>query len=115
LSLLPSQPAIIAPPPALSPGPGDAPITTKDAVSPVMSQPAPSPSPISQNAVRLSFKADRDKLSASFSPLANLADEAGEINVEITAIKPSGFDRTWLRNAVYEPLEEADIIGSQDF
>jgi hypothetical protein len=47
--------------------------------------------------------------------LANLADEAGEISGEITAIKPSSFDRTWLRNAVYEPLEEADIIGSQDF
>jgi hypothetical protein len=64
--------------------------------------------------MRLSFKADRDKLFAAWNALANLADEAGEISVEITAIKPSGFDRTWLRNAVYEPLEEADIIGSQD-
>src|SRR5207244_2122425 len=105
---LPPQQAIVPSAPAPSPAPSDALTTAEEPAS----LPAVTPGPVSQNAVRLSFKADRDKLFAAWNALANLADEAAEISVEVTAIKPSGFDRTWLRNAVYEPLEEADIVGS---
>lgn len=66
-----------------------------------------------QSHVRLSFRADRDKLYAAWSAISNLAEEAGEISVTITADKPSGFERNWLRNAVYEPLEEADISANE--
>jgi hypothetical protein len=107
---LPPQPVIVTPTPELSPTPNVEPPAPGGTGLPALTPPSPSPGPVSQNAVRLSFKADRDKLFAAWNALANLADEAGEISVEITAIKPSGFDRTWLRNAVYEPLEEADIM-----
>jgi hypothetical protein len=108
---LPPQPAIVAPAPEPSPAPSDAPITTEGTAQPGITPPAPAAGPVSKNIVRLSFKADRDKLFAAWNALANLADKAGEISVEVTATKPSGFDQTWLRNAVYEPLEEADIFG----
>ncbi len=111
---LPAQPAVVAPAPAPFDAPSDTPTTAEETSQPGITPPAPAPGPVSQNAVRLSFKADRDKLFAAWNALANLADEAGEISVEVTAVKPSGFDRTWLRNAVYEPLEEADIIDGQN-
>lgn len=74
--------------------------------------PTPPSGPGVQDSIHLSFQADRDKLFAAWSAISNLADEAGEVSVEITAAKPGGFDRAWLRNAVYEPLEEADILES---
>jgi len=43
--------------------------------------------------------------------IANLADKAGKASLEITATSEAGFDPSWLRNAVYEPLEEADVLG----
>ena len=41
--------------------------------------------------------------------LGNLAGKAGSVEVIVEATKPGGFDRGWLRNAVYEPLDEAGI------
>lgn len=51
----------------------------------------------------------RAQLYASFNALANLADKAGAIQVNVTAESLEGFDPVWLRNAVKEPLDEADV------
>jgi hypothetical protein len=67
-----------------------------------------------RTAVRLSFRANRDKLFEGWNAIANLADESGEVSVEIAAFKEDGFDESWLRNAVFEPLEEADIISTTE-
>jgi hypothetical protein len=52
---------------------------------------------------------NRQQLYASFNAIANLAEKAGRIKVTVEAEKPDGFDPGWLRNAVFEPLEEADV------
>ena len=51
----------------------------------------------------------RQQLYASFNAIGNLADAAGSIRMKIEAQKLDGFDPTWLRNAVLEPLDEADV------
>lgn len=51
----------------------------------------------------------RQQLYASFNALANLADAAGSILMKVVAQKLDGFDPGWLRNAVLEPLDEADV------
>jgi len=51
----------------------------------------------------------RREIFASANALANLADKAGSIRVTVEAEKADGFDPAWLRNAVLEPLEEADV------
>lgn len=52
---------------------------------------------------------NRQQLYASFNGIANLAEKAGRIKVTVEAEKPDGFDAGWLRSAVFEPLEEADV------
>ena len=61
--------------------------------------------------VHLAFAATRDQVFGAFPAIANLSDKAdgGKVNVEIKADAGDGFDESWLRNAVYEPLDEADI------
>ncbi|MFL6208742.1 MAG: ATP-binding protein [Pyrinomonadaceae bacterium] len=113
MPLPPQQPApidgdITTPPPTSAEGDTG---TGTGQVPPVIS-PTPPLGPGVQNSVHLSFRADRDKLFAAWNAISNLADEAGEVSVEIIAEKSGGFDRSWLRNAVYEPLEEADILES---
>ncbi len=51
----------------------------------------------------------RREIFASSNALANLADKAGGIEVTVEAEKADGFDPAWLRNAVLEALEEADV------
>jgi hypothetical protein len=63
--------------------------------------------------VTFAFVANRAQLFKAFQALANLADksEGGQVTVRIEA-RPAaagGFDPSWLRNAVEEPLDEADI------
>ncbi|MCL4368770.1 MAG: hypothetical protein M1337_06350 [Actinobacteria bacterium] len=38
-----------------------------------------------------------------------LAEKAGRVTLTVEASKADGFDKDWLRNAVYEPLEEQGI------
>ena len=38
------------------------------------------------------------------------AQGAGSIRMTVEAEKAEGFDPAWLRNAVLEPLEEADVV-----
>jgi len=60
--------------------------------------------------VQLSFFADRNALFAAWNALANLADLAGKVKVTVQAESAEGFDKGKLRNGVYEPLREADLI-----
>ncbi|MEW6248036.1 MAG: DUF499 domain-containing protein [Nitrospirota bacterium] len=76
--------------------------------------PAPIPgAPVAgrQSTVRLAFKATRDQIFKAFPAIANLADESdeGKVKVNVEGTSAKGFDPSWLRNAVYEPLDEADI------
>ncbi len=64
--------------------------------------------------VRLPMRMNRQQLYASFNAIANLADKAGSIKVTVEAQKADGFDTNWLRNAVLEPLEEADVRIERD-
>lgn len=61
--------------------------------------------------VSLRFGATRDQLYRAYDALANLADMAddGRLGIHLEAIREEGFDATWLRNAVEEPLDEAGI------
>lgn len=64
--------------------------------------------------VRFKLVITRQQVYASFNALANLADKAGTIEVIVNAQSLGGFDPVWLRNAVLEPLEEADVNIEQD-
>lgn len=76
------------------------------AVPAITAIPAPGAPP--QTTVRLSMRMTRQQLYASFNAIGNLADAADSIRVAVEAQKLDGFDPTWLRNAVLEPLDEAD-------
>jgi hypothetical protein len=69
------------------------------------------PSQQTNRLVRLSFAATRDQVFKAFPAIANLAEKAddGKVVIQIEATSQRGFDPAWLRNAVEEPLDEADI------
>lgn len=71
----------------------------------------PPPSPQTNRVIRLSFAATRDQLFKTFPALANLAEksDSGKVVVHVEASSQGGFDPAWLRNAVEEPLDEADV------
>jgi hypothetical protein len=82
---------------------------------------APTPAPGTpagqrQNIVRLKFKAKRDQIFKAFPAIANLADKSdeGKVHVNVEGTSAEGFDPSWLRNAVEEPLDEADIEREPD-
>ncbi len=64
--------------------------------------------------VRFKLTVNRQQVYASFNAFANLADKAGTIEVIVNAQSLGGFDPVWLRNAVLEPLEEADVKIEQE-
>ena len=53
----------------------------------------------------------RDQVFKAFPAIANLADKSddGRVDIHVEARSEAGFEKTWLRNAVEEPLDEADI------
>jgi len=61
--------------------------------------------------VTLRFKATRDQIFKAFPAIANLADKSdeGKVQVKVEGRSADGFDPLWLRNAVEEPLDEANI------
>ena len=63
---------------------------------------------VSKTHVRFKVTLNRQQVYASFQAFANLAEKAGTIEVIVDAQTLQGFDPVWLRNAVIEPLEEAD-------
>lgn len=64
-----------------------------------------------QRVVRFVFTATRDQIFKAFPAIANLADKAdtGRVTVHVEASSEKGFDPAWLRNAVEEPLDEANV------
>nr|BAL53124.1 AAA family ATPase [uncultured Gammaproteobacteria bacterium] len=75
--------------------------------------PTPTEAPVAgrQSRVCLKFKASRDQLFKAFPAIANLADKSDDrkVTVKVEGTSSQGFDPSWLRNAVEEPLDEADI------
>jgi hypothetical protein len=65
--------------------------------------------------VSFKFRATRDQVFKAFPAIANLADKSdgGQIAVQVEATSQNGFYPTWLRNAVEEPLDEADVESSE--
>lgn len=57
------------------------------------------------------FRATRDQLFKAFPAIANLADKSddGKVTVHVEGTSQEGYDPSWFRNAVEEPLDEADI------
>jgi len=64
-----------------------------------------------QQTVRLKFKATRDQIFKAFPAIANLADKSdeGKVTIRVEGTAANGYDPLWFRNAVEEPLDEADI------
>lgn len=107
--------ALPAPPePVLGPAQGPGPVTP----TPIPPEPGPTPpqpgglpplpAPL-QTTIRLTLTMTRQQLYASFGAIGNLVEQAGQVKLTIEVTNTAGFDQVWLRNAVYEPLEEAGI------
>lgn len=64
-----------------------------------------------KNRISLVFEATRDQVFKAFPAIANLADKSdgAKVKIKIESSCAAGYDPSWLRNAVDEPLEEADI------
>ena len=58
-----------------------------------------------------SFEATREQVFKAFQAIGNLADKSdgGKVSIQVRGTSQEGFDPSWLRNAVEEPLEEADL------
>jgi hypothetical protein len=71
--------------------------------------------PAIRTSIRISFPASRDDVFKSFQAIANLADKSDDakIKIVIDGQAAAGYDPNWLRNAVQEPLDEANIEGMQ--
>jgi hypothetical protein len=69
-----------------------------------------------QGTVRLKFKATRDQIFKAFPAIANLADKSDDrkVTIHVEGQSSEGFDPVWLRNAVEEPLDEANIERELD-
>jgi len=59
----------------------------------------------------MTFEASREQVFKAFPAIANLADKSdgATVRIRVEGSSSVGFDPSWLRNAVDEPLEEADI------
>jgi hypothetical protein len=105
--MLPRAVPQVVTPPSEPPGPG-----------PVPPLPPPGPGgaqPTDRTQqVTYRFTATRDQLFKMFPALANLADGADgrKVSIQVEATSGAGFERSWLRNAVEEPLDEADVERS---
>ncbi|HXG33901.1 MAG TPA: hypothetical protein VNJ11_11085 [Bryobacteraceae bacterium] len=85
-------------PPPVGPGPDVAP-------------PPPQAPPTLKTRIALAFEATREQVFKAFPAIANLADrsDGGKVKLRVEGTSAAGFDAAWLRNAVEEPLDEADI------
>jgi hypothetical protein len=105
---VPVTPGVPAPVPGTAPqpgGPGAVPIPTPSTAGTAR-----------QGTVRLKFKATRDQIFKAFPAIANLADKSDDrkVTVNVEGASSGGFDPSWLRNAVEEPLDEANIERLSD-
>jgi hypothetical protein len=110
-------PAAIPEVPAAQPS-GTAPVGTSAAIPPCMGTgTGPGPSTTGpefagrRKRIALTFEATREQIFKAFPAIANLADKSdgARVRIRIEGSSAAGFDPSWLRNAVDEPLDEADI------
>ena len=110
--------------PAVQPS-GTGPVATGSVIPPGVDQPwtgvgaGPGTGPATtgpevagrKNRIAMTFEATREQVFKAFPAIANLADKSDGAKVRITieGSSANGYDPSWLRNAVDEPLEEADI------
>lgn len=61
--------------------------------------------------IAMTFEATREQVFKAFPAIANLADKSdgARVRIRVEGSSAAGFDPSWLRNAVDEPLDEADI------
>ncbi|MFH1009850.1 MAG: DUF499 domain-containing protein [bacterium] len=99
------KPPIVGTPPVEPPV---APVPTVGAIPP---QPPDKPRLDRHPYVRIRFRADREQVFKVFKAVANLADKSdeGKVTVCVEGKSSAGYDSSWLRNAVEEPLDEADV------
>jgi hypothetical protein len=97
--------------PSQGPAPGPAPQPQPTPPPPGTSpSPGPSPAPGTKiKSVQIKMKLGKARIFKTLQPLGNLADKAGQITITVDADNLNDVDQTWLRNAVEEPLAEADI------
>jgi hypothetical protein len=67
--------------------------------------------PKARTRVTIRMRATREQVFKSFGAIANLADksEDGKVRIVVEGEQPEGYDANWFRNAVQEPLDEANI------
>lgn len=102
--MVPSALPVVEPPPGPTPPP--------EPPLPPEAPPRPLGTPEAKREVRLSFEADREQVFKAFPAIANLADKSatGKVRLNVEAHSDDGFDPVWLRNAVEEPLTEAELL-----
>ena len=97
---IPDGSDIFSPPPPTSEGTGTGagPPTGKGAAA-------------QKSRITLVFEATREQVFKAFPAIANLADKSdgAKVRIRVEGTSATGFDPSWLRNAVDEPLDEADI------
>ncbi len=78
---------------------------------PDVAPPPPQAPPALKTRIALAFEATREQVFKAFPAIANLADrsDGGKVKLRVEGTSAAGFDPAWLRNAVEEPLDEADI------
>ncbi|WP_054029999.1 ATP-binding protein [Desulfatitalea tepidiphila] len=66
--------------------------------------------------IAMTFEATREQVFKAFPAIANLADKSdgAKVRIRIEGSSADGFDPSWLRNAVDEPLDEADILWTEE-
>lgn len=76
----------------------------------------PDAEPPAPRVYRRVFRATQTQIFESFPAFANLADNSddGKVTVVIIGTAKDGYDQVWLRNAVDEPLTEAEVEDVPD-
>lgn len=92
------------------PGPGPEP-DPDPGPGPLPPPPPPPPPPGPKRLYRLNVATDKGRAFRAFRAIQNLTERADRmtVQIQIQAESDQGFDALWLRNAVEEPLDEADI------
>lgn len=74
--------------------------------------PTAPPGPITTlSSAEFTFSATRDQVFKVFPAIANLADrsDGGTVTIRVNGTSLKGYEQSWLRNAVEEPLDEAGV------
>jgi len=106
-----ATPVTPQPPAGIQPPAG--PAAGTEAVCPPLQPPPPTGR---RTRVTLAFEATREQIYKAFPAIANLADKSdgGKVRLRVEGVSSAGYDPTWLRNAVEEPLDEADIARTAE-